>query len=148
MKTRTYSEAAAQDRLNAFGSFAAGQLQPSLAALPHDVSERLRAARERAVAQRTRQFAWAPEVAAARQTQNNGQGTASLSGPDGMGWLGAVVSFGAVLALLIGLVFVQQDIADSRVIELAALDTELLADELPPQAYADPGFAEYIKARR
>jgi len=32
--------------------------------------------------------------------------------------------------------------------ELAAVDAALLADDLPPSAYADPGFARFVELRR
>jgi hypothetical protein len=34
---------------------------------------------------------------------------------------------------------------DNRAEELAAIDSALLTDDLPPAAYTDPGFAQYLK---
>ena len=48
--------------------------------------------------------------------------------------------------LLIGLVLIQQWTAREEVMAAAEIDAVLLADELPPQAWADPGFREYLKA--
>ena len=30
--------------------------------------------------------------------------------------------------------------------EVASVDAELLTDELPPSAYTDPGFAQYLRS--
>jgi predicted ABC-type sugar transport system permease subunit len=50
------------------------------------------------------------------------------------------------LAVLVaGLVFIQQHY-DWQQIEVAAeVDSALLADDLPPAAYGDPGFLEYLR---
>ena len=34
---------------------------------------------------------------------------------------------------------------DDRTMEVADLDAALLTDDLPPEAYADPGFLQYLK---
>jgi hypothetical protein len=103
--------------------------------LPHDISERLRVARTQAVARRRRPR----EIA----TLGTSGGTALL----GMGqvwWtrLGAVVPLVALVAGLLAISIVQDD---DRTSELAEVDSALLADDLPPTAYADPGFAQFLK---
>jgi hypothetical protein len=35
---------------------------------------------------------------------------------------------------------------DQTAFELAEVDSALLVDDLPPQAYADPGFAHFMKS--
>jgi hypothetical protein len=35
---------------------------------------------------------------------------------------------------------------EHRSIELASIDAELLTDDLPPDAYTDPGFLVFLKA--
>jgi hypothetical protein len=35
--------------------------------------------------------------------------------------------------------------SDRRATELAEVDAALLTDELPPAAYADPGFLQFLK---
>jgi len=37
---------------------------------------------------------------------------------------------------------------DNRAQELAEVDVALLTDELPPDAFADPGFVQFLKATR
>jgi hypothetical protein len=50
------------------------------------------------------------------------------------------------LILLVGGLTVIQDRHWNAQIEAAAdIDAALLADDLPPGAYADPGFAAYLK---
>ena len=34
---------------------------------------------------------------------------------------------------------------DNRASELAEIDAALLTDDLPPSAYADPGFSQFLK---
>jgi len=33
-----------------------------------------------------------------------------------------------------------------RISEIADVDTELLTDDLPPAAYTDPGFTQYLRS--
>jgi len=47
--------------------------------------------------------------------------------------------------LVAGLVFIQHH-HDLQQIEVAAeIDSALLADDLPPAAYGDPGFSEFLR---
>jgi len=52
------------------------------------------------------------------------------------------------LALVIGLVAIVVIQDEVRVRELAELDAELLTDELPPSAYVDPGFTQFIRSNQ
>jgi hypothetical protein len=36
---------------------------------------------------------------------------------------------------------------EHRSIELASIDAELLTDDLPPDAYTDPGFLVFLKSK-
>jgi hypothetical protein len=51
----------------------------------------------------------------------------------------------AALSLLLCIVFSTFWIADQRVTELGAIDTALLADDLPIGAFTDKGFAVWLK---
>jgi hypothetical protein len=53
----------------------------------------------------------------------------------------------ALPLLILALVFLAiQDTLTERQIQAAAeVDAALLADDLPPQAYSDPGFAEFLR---
>lgn len=120
------------------------RLTQASAALPYPVCERLRAAREQALAQRKR-TAVAPAPASALLLQANGSASANWGGPGGAGWWNALASAAALLALLIALVLINnvQDERSSH--DMAETDAALLTDDLPPAAYADPGFMQYLK---
>ena len=49
------------------------------------------------------------------------------------------------LALFIGVVFSAYWVADQRVAELGAIDSALLADDLPISAFTDKGFDAWLK---
>ena len=119
----------------------AAQLDQGLRELPRDISERLRAARTRAVAARRQPV---PVMATGVRMQT---GTLVLEGgPDKMrfwGWMGSVIP---LLALVLGLFVIHSLQNDWRADELARVDTALLTDELPPTAYTDPGFLRFIRA--
>lgn len=117
-----------------FGQRVAARLSAGSQEMSHDVGERLRVARMQAVARRR----LAPEVRAAVIAAN---GVATLGG---LWWtrLGAVVP---LIALVAGLVTVSVMQEDNRTSELAEVDSALLTDDLPPAAYTDSGFAQFLK---
>jgi len=43
---------------------------------------------------------------------------------------------------------VHQTQVENVTTELTEIDTALLTDDLPPSAYADPGFTQFIKSSR
>jgi hypothetical protein len=116
------------------------------------VEERLRVARERAL---DRARARRGAVAADTVVAVSGAGSATLAwgrgGEDGdapASWwarLGAVLP---IIALVAGLMLIQHQHARQRAAALAEIDVDLLVDELPPQAYSDPGFVEFLKTAR
>jgi hypothetical protein len=114
-------------------------LGESAASLPHDLTERLRSAREQALdrARASRRAQLAPAVV----QQGN---SLLLSTPPA--WWQRLASALPVLVLLAGLQFIDQWANREQVLAAAELDGSLLADTLPPAAYADPGFAEFVKS--
>lgn len=108
--------------------------------LPHDLSERLRVARQQALSVRK------PEPAPRLQLMVQGS-SLTLSGPpsQGMGLWGVLGSVLPLLALVAGLVTVQWFDREKTVSELAEVDTALLVDDLPPAAYSDPGFIRFLR---
>lgn len=109
-------------------------------ALPHDITERLRFSRERALASRR---ALVTEATAPVMAQAAGR-AAALGSPPSL-WL-RLVSALPLVVLLAGLVFIQHH-HDLQQIEVAAeIDSALLADDLPPMAYGDPGFSEFLRS--
>lgn len=152
---------AAQALIDGYASKITAALTEQANALPHDFSERLRASRVRAVSQRKREVELAFNHQSASHAATNVQavgGAASLggsasfgggffSGGDGGFWnrLGSILP---LIGLVAGLWFVIGDQDDSRINEIALVDAALLSDDLPPAAYADPGFAQFIKNPR
>jgi len=109
--------------------------------LSHDITERLKVARMQALAKRKLVAAVAPASAVLGSA-----GQASLQMGDGL--RGLWMQLGAwlpLLALVTGLVVIGtvQDEWVAR--EIADVDTELLTDNLPPSAYTDPGFAQFLR---
>jgi hypothetical protein len=108
--------------------------------LPHDLSERLRVAREQAVA-RARQLRLArPATAPAFQVS---QGSIALGQPTS-GWL-RLASVLPLMLLVLGLVLIQHLHDQAEIHAAAEVDAALLADDLPPEAYGDPGFVAFLK---
>ncbi len=125
-----------------FGLRIAAQLNSAALELPHDISERLRAARTRAVAARLQ-----PQTrtkTSSSLVNQNGVGLLSF-GEEGLNLWGRLASFFPLIALVAGLAFIQNFMDDDRANELAEVDSALLTDDLPPTAYADPGFLQFLK---
>lgn len=130
-----------QDR---YGLKTASYLSAGAAELPHDISERLRAARVQAVAKRK-----IAKIQPAVSLSANG-GSATLTGGfgDGLSWWARIGSVLPLVALVVGLLVINSIQNDNRAQELAEVDVALLTDELPPAAFSDPGFIQYLKATR
>lgn len=109
-------------------------------ALPHDITERLRYSRERAVASRS---GVAVAVQAAPAVVHTGR-VAAISGPPSF-WL-RLASTLPLVVLVAGLVFIQQHHDLQQIAVAAEIDSALLADTLPPEAYTDPGFSEFLRS--
>ena len=125
-----------------FGVRVAAGLSEQAQSLPHDVTERLRFAREQALdkARAARKLQVAPSTGTAVLGQ-----TLALSGPGAGGgrWF-KFASVMPVLLLLVGLLLIQHSEWYAQVTAAAEIDTALLSDKLPPAAYSDPGFSEYL----
>ena len=125
-----------QDR---YGLRVAARLTQGADALPHDVSERLKAARVLAVERRK-----LPQRAVAGWAYAAGA-TAVLGGGERSRWWHGVASALPLLVLAVGLITINVIQNEKAASELAAVDAALLVDDLPPAAYADPGFARFIE---
>ena len=106
-----------------------------------DVTRRLRFARERALqaAQRAR----ALELAAATITTNGS--TALAGGRGSSSWWVRLAAMAPVVALVCGLVLIQKSQTAAQVAVAAEVDAALLSDDLPPSAYSDAGFVEFLR---
>ena len=126
-----------------FGLRIAAQLNSASLELPHDISERLRAARTRAVAARLKpQTRLQTSTAAIHQ---NGSALLNFGGDEGLNIWSRLASLLPLIALVAGLALIQNILDDDRANELAEVDSALLIDDLPPAAYADPGFLQFLK---
>jgi hypothetical protein len=156
------------------------RLDDGAAGLPHDIGERLRVARQQAVAaavaQQARLGVLARPAAEAHTVvltapgavlAGAGQGMSLPSAPYGMtvrghnsrdidhgrrlddappSWGWRIASALPVLALVVGLWGINVWHQREQVQAATEVDMALLTDDLPPSAYADPGFEEYLSS--
>jgi len=111
-----------------------------------DVEERLRVAREQALALAPR--ARSVPRTARSQSIVGGAGGAAIVGGAGDGqapWWLRLSSLMPLAVLLLGLVLIDDRYTQSQIEAAAEVDAAILADDLPPEAYGDPGFVEYLK---
>lgn len=132
-----YQNQLAQDR---FGLQVTARLSDAADELPYDVSERLRAARAQALGKRKITIAQTATSLAA----SGGGGTVTF-GNDHLSWWGRIAATVPLLALVFGLIAIDIFQNDSGTNELAEIDAALLTDDLPPMAYTDPGFTQFLK---
>ncbi len=115
--------------------------------VPHDIEQRLRVARDLAVAKsRAARTSPATAAAAARDVSNVGLGQAALQGgPDKAPWWLGPVMVGMVVTLVAGLFAIDYQNTQAQIEAAAEVDSALLADDLPPKAYSDAGFREFVR---
>jgi hypothetical protein len=115
-----------------FARRVAARLTEQAEGVSPDVSERLRFARETALARARAQHesASAPAVAPKRR---------------GLPWWIRVASFAPLIMLLVGLGVIGELHDRSEIAAAAEIDVALLADNLPPDAYRDAGFVEFLR---
>ncbi len=126
-----------------FGLRVAARLNSASLDLPHDISERLRAARTRAVAARLKTQTRVQTSTGV--VQQNGAALLNFGGDEGLNIWSRLASLLPLIALVAGLALIQNIMDDDRANELAEIDSALLVDDLPPAAYADPGFLQFLK---
>lgn len=105
--------------------------------LGHDIDQRLRVAREQALAMGRQSRA-----AAASVTQRSG---GSLLAMGGSPWWLRLASITPLVVLALGFLLIERIDSREQIQAAAEIDAVLLADELPPRAYSDPGFGEFLK---
>lgn len=170
MKTRTANPLTPAQREALEARFAlrlSARLEEGAQSVPHDITERLRVAREQALraAREGRVAALAPAAATVPVSVVSLQpaGATGLAGwsesqharahdhgrqlddsPTSWGW--RLASALPVIALVAGLWGIQQYYKREQVQAATDVDMALLTDDLPPAAYADPGFAEFLRS--
>lgn len=127
-----------------FGLKVAARLSAGSDALPHDISERLRFARQQALSRRK-------DVRVAQAQTASGisaSGSAALLSFGDGDWnlWGRLASALPLITLVVGLVAINMIQNDDRAREVAEVDAALLTDDLPPAAYTDSGFLQYLKS--
>ncbi len=138
------SQPAALDAMQSrFAIRVAARLTERSQGIEADVGERLRFAREKALEQ-----ARASRAASASRPVGTTASGALLLGDAGSGWWMKLASVLPALALIVGLLLIQQSQTDEQISTAAEIDAALLADDLPPVAYSDAGFAEFLKTPR
>ncbi len=135
---------------NRMGLRIAARLSAGANDMSHDVSERLRVARQQALARRKRPQVVAREVATSAGAVIPLGHAAVLGfggGGDRMGFWGRTSSALLLMVLAVGLITINIVQSDDRAVDVADLDAALLTDDLPPQAYTDPGFLQFLKTQ-
>jgi len=128
-------------QVDPFGRQVAARLSAATAELPYNITERLRAARVQAVARRK-----LPQALGATAVFGS-RATATLTfGDDGVSLWNRIASALPLVALVAGLFLIHTVQTDRRASEVAEVDAALLTDDLPPSAYADPGFVQFLKS--
>ena len=134
------TEAHLQDE---FGERVAARLEAGARTLPADVSARLRSIRMQALSRRK-----VANVRARTASAVFGSGRSAvmtMGNGSGPGFWGRMASAIPLIALVAGLVTIHLVQAEDHLRELAEVDSDLLTDDLPPSAYTDPGFIEFLK---
>ncbi|MEJ7931714.1 DUF3619 family protein [Ramlibacter sp. AN1015] len=125
---------------DAFGERVAARLAAGAEELPHDITERLRAAREQAMARRK------PAAVQPLRARAAASAAAPLGSADGsLGLWGRIAAALPAVVLAAGLVALHLAHNDERARQVAEVDAALLTDELPPAAYTDPGFLAFVR---
>jgi hypothetical protein len=113
------------------------RLTESVNSIPRDAAERLRASREQAIA------AFRSDRQADLLGQSNG---AVALGGMFTRWKPILASALPVMALISGLWLVDGLMDNAS--DVAEIDLAILKDPLPPAAYADAGFLEFLKSTK
>lgn len=140
MKNSQTSATAITADMDLWGQTLAAQLNVSSQDLGHDLSERLRVSRQLALKSRPM-----PQRLMRHSLAVQANGTLSGLPDEGLNLWRILVSALPLLALVLGLMLIQNLQQDMAETDIASLDSALLLDELPPDAYTDPGFVQFMK---
>jgi len=109
-----------------------------------DITERLRFAREQAMIKAKAARAARPELATSTTVVPMGATLALRGGADHSNRWFKLASLMPLLALVLGLFLIQHSQWYQQIQAAAEVDTALLSKPLPPAAYSDPGFNEFL----
>lgn len=131
-----------------FGLRVAARLSEGSRELPHDISERLKASRELAL-ERARLVRRAETATSTQVSGSSGPtGTLTLGGGPKSDWWLKLASALPMAALVAGFLFIAHAHTRQQIAAAAEIDAALLSDDVPPAAYSDPGFVEFLKTPR
>lgn len=136
--TQIISAMSAEDR---FGKLIIARLSDAGDNLPHEITERLKATRMMALSKRN-----VLKLESAGKTLSFGSSAALQAGGEKFSWWGRLAATISLFALVVGLMTIELVQDNFWADEIASVDAELLTDELPPAAYTDPGFAQYLRS--
>lgn len=118
-------------------------LDASADRIPADIAERLAAGRRIALARKKAEvLATAPRLATAGAGHLRGQPQPTHRFGD---WMRRLALVWVMLTLMAGLTGIYHWQQQTRIDELADVDSAMLLDDLPPAAYADQGFFVFLK---
>ena len=137
----THQTAALSSLEARLGARLASALNARSQALPHDITERLRFAREKSLSVARQSRAQAAAGTTVVGVSAHGSATLGAFLP----WWQRAASVLPLLVLVAGLVMIDNWAVREQVLAAAEIDAQLLADDLPPAAYSDPGFGEYLR---
>ena len=120
-----------------FGLTAAALLRQGSQSLPVDIKDRLYAARQKALSIKKPEKVRVQQHVLANIPGNWSSGSRSFW--DNVGWIAPLI------VLVFGLIGIAQWQEDSRINDIADVDAALLTDDVPPDAYADSGFMQFLK---
>lgn len=140
MKNSQTSAPAITADMDLWGQTLAAQLNMSAQDVGHDIGERLRVARQTALKSRPM-----PQRLMRHSLAVQANGTLSGLPDEGLNLWRILGSALPLLALVLGLMLIQSLQRDLAETDIATLDSALLLDELPPDAYTDPGFVQFMK---
>lgn len=132
-----YQNELAQDR---FALRITARLSDATDDLPYDISERLRAARVQALGKRK-----ITTLNTASSVSASGSAASLTFGNEHLSWWDRIATAIPLLVLALGLIAINIIQNDNHANEIAEIDSALLTDDLPPIAYTDPGFAQFLK---
>lgn len=144
--TPLMSRQALEDRIAARLTAALTEYQAS--DTPADIDARLRFAHERALAAARQALAQRAPVSSVLAASGGAAVMGAAGGPSDAPWwlrLGSLVPFAVLLG---GLLLIDNHYMRTQIDAAAEVDAAILVDDLPPEAYRDQGFVEFLKSPR
>lgn len=123
------------------------RLNEATDALPHDLAERLRVARQQAL-ERARVSRASGLVVPAAVAARSSALVQFSDGTAGSRWWPTMATALVLAGLTAGLLLIQAQLSESQISAAAEIDAAILSDDLPLDAYGDAGFVEFLKASR